>query len=89
MERIFDITRPFYEGDHDVPSPLYTLINNIVCYHFRFERYYNKPDQTYYRAQIDVGPLFDTGSNFIGYRILYKGYQVQVDHILNKITVIK
>ena len=72
-----------------VPTDLVTLIGNISVDKFRFDRYYNKPGQKYYQAPIEVGPLFDTMSNTIGYRIFYRGYQIQVDNVLDEITIIK
>lgn len=70
-----------------IPTDLITLIGYISVGKFRFDRYYNKPGQKYYQAPIDVGPLFDTGSNTIGYRIFYRGYQIQVDNVLDEITI--
>lgn len=70
-----------------VPSDLLTLVGNITVHKFRFDRYYNRPGQKYYQAPIEVGPLFDVNSNTIGYRIFYRGYQIQVDNVLNEITV--
>jgi len=78
-----DVTRWFPR----VPTDLLTLVGNISVHKFRFGRYYNQPNKKYYQAPIEVGPLFDTGSNTIGYRIFYRGYQVLVDNVLNEITI--
>lgn len=78
-----DVTKWFSR----VPTDLLTLLGNISVRKFRFDRYYNRPGQKYYQAPIEVGPLFDTGSNAIGYRIFYRGYQVLVDNVLNEITI--
>jgi len=93
IEIKIDTTRPVYEWDCDIPSPLYTLIIHAVSTQsgeqFDFERYYNKQGKTYYRHPISVGPLFDVNHRTIGYLIYYKGYEIQIDNVLNEICIIK
>lgn len=88
-----DTTRPVYEWDSNIPSPLYTLIMHVVATRpgerFDFERYYNKPGKNYYRHPISVGPLFDVNCNILGYLIYYKGYEIQIDNVLNEICIVK
>lgn len=93
MEIILDISKPPGEWFDDVPSCLMVLVGHITSplpnQRFNLKRFYNKPGQRYYQSPIDVGPLFDINANTIGYLIFYKGYQIQVDNVLNRITIIK
>ena len=71
-----------------VPKEIYRFINCIQNDKFAYEKYIYKINQTYYKKPIYVETLFDINNVTIGYTVFYQGYQIQIDNMLNEITII-